>query len=321
MSKIRKFFDKLKPERSSNLKVVALCVLTATTFWVLNALNKDDYTTVVNQSIVFIYDQDEFMAVDELPKSINIQINGNGWDLLRKYFRFQSTPFPIQLEDPSSRGYVLTRDLQRELSDNLTPTQLVGIVQDTVKFKIDKIVSRKIKIELDTAENILSKNFRFVGPITIDPEIITVTGAISVLQELDGRLVIEIGEENVNENFSKLLPLSLPKNYRNYLKLEEQAVLVKFEVVEFIEGTMELPIIKRYFPANVSIDEKETTVSVKYLMNERELEAFQKLNLEAIINYNDRNEEDSTVNVSLNRNPSYLENVTFDPPNFKLRYE
>jgi hypothetical protein len=321
LSKFRKFFDKLKPERSSNLKVVALCVLTATTFWVLNALNKDDYTTIVNQSIVFQYDQEEYIAVDELPKSINIQINGNGWDLLRKYFRFQSTPFPIQLEDPSARGYVLTRDLQRELSENLTPTQLVSIVQDTVKFKIDKIVSRKIKIELDTAENILSKNFRFAGPISIDPETITATGAISVLQELDGRLVIEIGEENVNENFSRLLPLSLPRSYKNYLKLEEQAVLVKFEVVEFIEGTMELPITKRYFPANVSIDEKETTVSVKYLLDERELEAFQKLDLEAVVNYNNRNGNDSTVNVSLNRNPSYLEIVSFDPPNFKLRYE
>jgi hypothetical protein len=321
LSKFRKFFDKLKPERSSNLKVVVLCVLTATTFWVLNALNKDDYTTIVNQSIVFQYDQEEYIAVDELPKSINIQINGNGWDLLRKYFRFQSTPFPIQLEDPSARGYVLTRDLQRELSENLTPTQLVSIVQDTVKFKIDKIVSRKIKIELDTTENILSKNFRFAGPISIDPETITATGAISVLQELDGRLVIEIGEENVNENFSRLLPLSLPRAYRNYLKLEEQAVLVKFEVVEFIEGTMELPITKRYFPANVSIDEKETSVLVKYLLDERELEAFQKLDLEAVVNYNNRNGNDSTVNVSLNRNPSYLEIVSFDPPNFKLRYE
>ena len=321
MSKIRKFFDKLKPERSSNLKVVALCVLTATTFWVLNALNKDDYTTVVNQSIVFLYDQEEFMAVDELPKSINIQINGNGWDLLRKYFRFKSTPFPIQLEDPSDKGYVLTRDLERELSENLTPTQLVGIIQDTVKFKIDKIVSRKIKIELDTAETILSKNFRLAGPITIDPETVTVTGAISVLQELDGKLIIGIGEENVNENLSKLLPLSLPREFRDYLQLEEQAVLLSFEVVEFIEGSMELPITKRYFPANVSIDDTATSVTLDYLVDERELEAFQKLDLEALVNYNNRNGEDSTVNVSLNKNPSYLEIVTLDPPNFKLRYE
>lgn len=321
MSKIRKYFDKLKPERSSNLKVVALCVLTATTFWVLNALNKDDYTTVVNQSIIFSYNQDEFMAVEELPKSINIQINGNGWDLLRKYFRFQSTLFPIQLEDPSARGYLLTRDLQRELSDILSPTQLVSIVQDTVKFKIDKIVSHKIKIALDTSENILSKNFRFVGPIIINPETVTAKGAISVMERLDGKLVIEIGEENVNSNFSKLLPIALPKELRNYLQLEEQAVQVIFEVVEFIEGTLELPITKRYFPASVSIAENQNTVRLAYLLDERELEAFQKLDLEAILNYNNRNGEDSTVEVSLKRIPPYLEIVAFDPPNFNLIYE
>lgn len=321
MSKIRKFFDKLKPERSSNLKVVALCVLTASTFWVLNALNKDDYTTVVNQSIVLLYDQEEFMAIDELPKSINIQINGNGWDLLRKYFRFRSTPFPVQLNDPSEKGYLLTRDLQRELSENLTPTQLVSIVQDTVKFKIDKIVSRKIKIELDTAENVLLKNIRFAGPIRIDPETVTVKGAISILQELDGKLVIGIGEENIDKNFSKLLPLSLPREFRDYLKLEEESVLVKFQVVEFIEGSIKLPIIKRYFPSNVFIDDDESIVSLEYLVDERELEAFLQLDLKAVLNYNNRNGEDSTVNVSLNKNPSYLEIVALEPPNFKLRYE
>jgi hypothetical protein len=321
LSKIRKYFDKLKWIRSSNLKVVVLCVLTATTFWVLNALNKDNYTTVVNQAVVFNYDQEEFMAVEELPKSINIQINGNGWDLLRKYFRFRSTPFSINLEDPTSRGYVLTREIQRELSDNLSPTQLVSIVQDTIKYKIDKIVSRKIRIELDTTENILSKNFRFAGPITIDPEMVTVRGAISVLQELEGKLVIEIGEENVNKNFSKLLPLVLPKEVRNYLELEEQAVLVSFEVVEFVEGKIEIPITKRFFPANVSVDEKETSVSLEYLLDKRELEAFQKLELVAVLNYNNRNGEDSTVNIALNKNPPYFEIVAFDPPNFKLLYE
>nr|MBI1232651.1 YbbR-like domain-containing protein [Cytophagales bacterium] len=321
MSKIRKYFDKLKPDRYSNLKVVALCVLTATTFWILNALNKDNYTTVVNQSIVFLYDQEEYMAVGELPGFINIQINGNGWDLLRKYFRIQATPFVIKLDDPASKGYVLTRDIERELADNLSPTQLVSIIQDTVKFTIDPIVSRKIKIELDTTENILSNNFRFASPITIDPETVTVTGAISVLQKLDGKLLVDMGEDNVNKNFSKLLPLVLPKEYRDYLELEEQAVLVSFDVVEFLEGKIDLPLTKRYFPSEVSIDESINSVSLEYLLDERSLEEFQKLELSAIVNYNNRNEEDSTVNIALSKKPSYLEIVAFDPPTFKLIYE
>lgn len=60
-----------------------MCVVTATTFWLLNALNKDNYTTIVNQPISIDYDEDEYMAVKPLPQVIKIEINGNGWDLLK----------------------------------------------------------------------------------------------------------------------------------------------------------------------------------------------------------------------------------------------
>jgi hypothetical protein len=84
---------------------------------------------------------------------------------------------------------------------------------------------------------------------------------------------------------------------------------------------MDLPLTKRYFPADVSIDESISSVSMEYLVDERALEEFQQLELSAIVNYNNRNGEDSTVNIALSKNPSYLEIVTFDPPTFKLIYE
>ena len=87
MSTLRKYFRKFKPDKTSNLKVVVLCVVTATTFWLLNALNKDNYTTVVNQPISLQFDPTEYMAVKDLPKEVKIQINGNGWDLLKKHLK------------------------------------------------------------------------------------------------------------------------------------------------------------------------------------------------------------------------------------------
>lgn len=321
MVKFRKYLEKFKPESPSNLKVVVLCVLTATTFWLLNALNKDDYTTVVRQPILFSFDQTEFMPVEDLPEHISIEINGNGWDLLRKYFKFQSTPFIIELEDPSRNGFVLTRNFQRELAENLAPTHLVAIVQDTVHFTIDRIISRKIALEPDTTNNLLSKNFRIVEPIRIDPESVTVRGPISKIQDLDGRWRVDLGEQNINRNFSKLLPLTVPRELRNYLTLDEESVLVSFEVVEFLEGTRVLEIQKSFFPNNVSIDPEATTVQISYLLDERRQEEFENLELKALVNYNNRNREDSTVNVTLNTKPSYLESIQFDPPTFKLNYE
>lgn len=322
MSKLRKYFSNLKPKKPSNLKVVALCVLTATTFWLLNALNKDGYTTVVRQPIGFSFDQEEFMAVEELPSQISIEVNGNGWDLLRKYFKFQSTPFVIELEDPSKNGYALARNFQRDLSELLAPTQLVNFVQDTIAFRIDKIVSRKIAILPDTSENILSNNFRFASDIKIDPDQVTVRGPISKLQDLDGKWMVDLGEQNINKSFSKLLPLTVPRELRQYLSLDEESVLISFDVVEYLEGSKDLKITKRYFPSNVTIADEDASVKLTYLVDERKVEDLEKINLEAVLNYNNRNREDSTVAVTLNTSPPpYLENIAFEPPIFDLIYD
>ena len=37
------------------MKVVALCFLAAATFWFLNALNKDNYNTVVDYPIEIVF--------------------------------------------------------------------------------------------------------------------------------------------------------------------------------------------------------------------------------------------------------------------------
>lgn len=322
MSYFRKFFKKLKPGKSSNLKVVVLCVFTATTFWVLNALNKDDYNTVVSQPIRIDYNQEEYQAVEDLPSYLQIEINGNGWDLLRKYFRVNVTPFVIELEDPSRNGYVLTRDIRRELSELIAPTQLVNINQDTIHFKVDKLVTRKINVVVDTTENTLARNFRYASPIKIDPEVVAVRGPISVVQSLEGQLMLELPDEGINGNYSKLLPLTIPRDKKSFLTLEEETVQVDFEVVQFLGGSKRLTLEKKFFPANVTVEQEDiSSVMLQYLVDERHVDDFEKLDLQAVLNFHNRNREDSTVSVSLNVVPKYLEPQGFVPDKFKLIYE
>ena len=302
--------------------MVVLCVFTATTFWVLNALNKEDYNTVVSQPINIQYNREEFQAVEELPGYVQIEINGNGWDLLRKYFQFNVTPFVIQLEDPSRNDFILTRDIRRELAEVIAPTQLVNIVQDTIHYQIDKVVSRKIKVMVDTTENTLERNFRYASPIKIDPETVAVKGPISIIQSLEGQLLLELPDEGISNNYSKLLPLSIPRDKRNFLSLEEETVQIDFEVVEFKEGSVRLNLQRKFFPARVSVEQEDiSSVMFFYLVDERHEEELEKLDLQAELNYHNRNREDSTVSVSLNVIPKYLEPKAFVPEKFKLIYE
>ena len=321
MNRLRKYLKKLSKPSASNLKVVSLCVLAATTFWTLNALNKDDYTTIVEQPIEFYYDREQYMAVGDLPTDLRIEINGNGWDLLRKYFNLNVIPFPIRLDDPSAQDYILTSSLQRALAEQTAPTQLAAILEDTIKLSIDKIVEGELKPVLDTATNPLAENFRFASSITIEPNEITVKGPGSIMEKMEGQIFFGLSQGNINSNYADSISLTIPEEYRSFLVLEDKSVFVEFDVVEFLEGEKKLSIRTFNFPSTVELASTDTIVVMEYLVDEREVEALQGLKLEALLNYNNRNPEDSTVDVRLNIMPEYIDSVSFFPETFKLRYE
>ena len=319
MSTLSNYFRKFRPDKTSNLKVVVLCVVTATTFWLLNALNKDNYTTVVDQPILIQFDEEEYMAVKGLPNEVKIEINGNGWDLLKKHLGVSQDPLEITLEDPSHQPYLVTEEITQQMSEHISTTNLVSIVQDTLFFSIDKIVSKKIQIVPDTLPNTLAENHDFASPISI--EYVTVRGPISIIEQLDGKLLVQLGENNIKNHYSKLLPLELDKTKKDFLTLDEETVQISFQVVAFIEKTLKLDVKKLYFPANVDIDGDVQSVTLQFLVDERKQNDLESLNLSAILNYNNRNREDSSIAVSLNVNRSFLRDITFSPDSFDLIYE
>lgn len=321
MNTFKKYLKKLRKQKASNIKVVVLCVIAATTFWVLNALNKDNYTTVVDQPIEFYYDREEFMAVEELPSKIQIEVNGNGWDLLRKHFKVNVVPFPIELTDPSAQDYLLPASFQRALAEQTAPTQLTAILDDTLKIRIDRIVDERLKVLLDTASNPLAENFRLASEVNIQPDCVTVTGPTSIIEQLGGHFYVDIGERELRENFSGRVPLVLQEEHEEFLTLAENEVDVSFEVVEFLTGQRVVNIRKLNFPSSVSLATRDSIVVMQYLLDERQTQAFADLELEAVVNYNTRNREDSTVTVTLRRVPDYLDSVRFIPDVFKLEYE
>ncbi|WP_375585000.1 YbbR-like domain-containing protein [Cyclobacterium xiamenense] len=301
--------------------MVVLCVFTATTFWLLNALNKDNYTTTVNQPISILYDTEEYMAVEEVPQEVGIQINGNGWDLLKRHLKISVTPLEVFLEDPFRKPFLLASELAPQMQEHIASSDLITIVPDTLNFKIDRIVSKKIRLAPDTTANTLAENHAFASPISIEPEVVTVTGPISIIEQMEGKLLLGFGETNIRENFSRLLPLTLKKEQQAFLRLDEETAQVSFEVVAFVENRLTLQIQQRYFPENVTVDTDITELEARFLIQEDKQAMLNELELSAVLNYNNRNREDSTISASLNKTPEYIRNIRFEPETFKLIYD
>ncbi|MHA7131322.1 YbbR-like domain-containing protein [Algoriphagus namhaensis] len=321
MPDTKKSSFRISPKKLSNLKVVVLCVVAATTFWILNALNKDDYTTVVDYPIELVFDQEKYVPVADLPKSVQVEINGNGWDLLRKYFNVNEAPFPIELENPASKDYLLTSNLKRSLAEFLTPTQLISVLDDSLTYRIDRIQTARLRPVLDSSSYTLATNHRLISNITFEPNQITLRGAKSILESFEGEFSIFLDEKKISSDISKEVELILPKDLRKYITLEDESVKVSFQVVGFLEGNQRLTVNKRNFPDRVSLENEEASFVFYYLVDSREVEKFSEIEFEAILDYSARNREDSTVTVQVSPNPNYLEIIRVEPSMVKLRYD
>lgn len=310
----------ISPKQVSNIKVVVLCVAAATTFWILNALNKEDYTTIVDYPIEFEFDQEQFMAVKPLPSSIEIEINGNGWDLLQKYFQVNVQPFLVELDRPAANDYLLTADVRSSLSEFISPTQLLNLGTDSLKFQIDPIRTIKLTPTLDSTSYSLGKNIRMLSNPTFEPNTITLKGPSSILDLYEGKFPISLDENRIDQNISKNIPLKISKELAEFVTLETEEIKIELEVVAFLEGNKRLKLKKVNFPRSVNLEEEEPIVMMYYLVDERKTDQLKDLEFEAVLNYSRRNKEDSTISIQVSPLPEFLDQVRVEPSSFKLIY-
>ena len=301
--------------------MVVLCVAAATTFWVLNALNKDNYSTIVDYPVQWEYDQKNYIPVKSLPNSIQIEISGNGWDLLRKYFNISGTPYLIQLNSPAEKKYLLTADLKRSLGEFITPTQLQNVIGDTIHYQIDRIVTKTLRPVLDTLGYSLDKNIALDGKVNFIPDQLEITGPSSVLEAFDGKYPVALNASKINSNFSGKVPLTVDESLAKLIQLKQKEIQVSFSVLTYLEGNKRLKIKKLNFPKTVSLTNEELVPVLTYLIEEANLPQLKDLEFEAILDYRKRNRADSTLQIEVNPNPNFLKEVRISPPQIKLKYE
>ncbi len=321
MPETKKSSKGISPKKLSDLKVVVLCIAAATTFWILNALNKDDYNTIVDFPIELVYNKEAYMPIQKLPSSIEIEINGNGWDLLRKYFNINESPYSIDLENPAEKNYILTSDLKRPLGEFLSPTQLISVLEDSIFFQIDKIQTVKLKPVLDSLSYSLATNHRILDSIKFTPETISISGPSSILKNFEGVYPVQMNRNRIDENIDQEVNLEIPRNLEDQLTLQQNSINVQFDVVAFLSGNKRLKVKKINFPRTVTMENEETVIMIYYLVDERKVNELKDLEFEAILNYSNRNKEDSTISVIVEPMPSYLDQVRIEPPIIKLKYE
>ena len=241
---IRNFKDR---DGTSRLRIILLCFLAATTFWFLNALNKE-HTTTVNYPLDFLYDREAYISLEPLPENVQINVNGVGWNLLKNSLGIKVAPLQIPVENPLDTRKIAANTLRGLISEQLNDFKLNYVLTDTLRIHLDRRERKTVYLSVDTSGISLAPNTGIRSGVSITPDSVVLEGASNALSLLGDTLEIILDDEEITADFDAIVGIDLPPAVS---AVNTGAVRIQFEVVEIETRTVRIPVSLLNFPDSI----------------------------------------------------------------------
>ncbi|MEI9919024.1 MAG: hypothetical protein WDO14_09520 [Bacteroidota bacterium] len=231
--KFLKLFVNLFHFNRTNWKAVALCFITASIFWLFNALNKT-YSTSIRFPLQFEFDNEKFAPVGQLPQSLLINVKGTGWDLFRKYFGVKVPTLTIPIERPAETRKIVGSTLPPRLVSQLGTIQINHVVVDTIRLHIEPRIYRKFPLVVDTTELQFKNDFARISSVTITPDSVDLSGPVSVIHNTPDPIILKLPDNRIGSNFREEVEVEISD--QDFVQRNPPVVEVKFEVGELVSA-------------------------------------------------------------------------------------
>ena len=309
----------LVPVKKGNFKVVALCVIAATTFWFFSALNKPDYTTRIDYPITFSYRTDSTYLLSQLPESITLQVNGGGWNLIRRTLLVNAQPMEVTLENPTTTKFITGQSLASEIERALGDVRLDNILTDTLRIDIDSMAKKDVIVALDSTQIDLEENYWLTSPVAISPRTATLRGPASVVHQAADTLMITLPDQEIDESYETTVPLTYINTMVEVIPKETN---VQFAVAAFVPVNKRVRLTRLNFPRDSSVYLPQNRVNISFWMRESLVEdnPVDSAQFKVVANFFNINPRDSTLMPIVSTRPDFARRITVRPKKLKVRY-
>lgn len=247
----------------TNWKAVALCFLAALVFWFFNALNKD-YSTNLRFAVNFEYDQDRFVPVAPLPKSVFMNVTGNGWDLFRKSLGVNLPDMNIPLERPTEVKKIVGSTLPALLAGQLGSLRINHVVTDTLYLSLDPKIRRKVKVAVDVEKFSFEEGHGRLSPVVLLPDSVELEGPRSLIEKIPSPIMLEISNKKIDRDFREDIEVIVPQGDK--IKRNPSTVEVIFEVVEWLQVEQRLKLQLENLPSGARLSMVMDSVRCVFLI-------------------------------------------------------
>lgn len=310
-------FPRLK--KPGNLKVVVLCIATAATFWIFDALS-EEHETSVKYPIEWAFDREEYVVVEDLPENLQMNVKGLGWNLLRASMGLRVEPLILPLTAPSSQNKIIGASLANVVAEELDQLELNYIIDDTLRLNIDRRIARSFAVYIDSANISLAENFEIVSPINFDVQLFELEGPQRLLEQIPSdTFLVSIPETEIDGDYNEEVEFLIDRG--DLFTFRPQSVNVKFEVREFTNNQLEVPINFVNFPESVDFRILDSTINVLYHVQLDQQSEVVVDSFTVSLYYDEFNPVDSTFLLKLESSPEIVKNARIAYPQVRANFD
>jgi YbbR domain-containing protein len=301
---------KLSAAERRRVSAFFTCLVLAIVAWMFTVLSNPYKYTV--KAVLNFKNAPQRRAFHSLqPDTINVIINGSGWEMLFSKMSIENKSITVDLRTLENKNYVVLSD-QLDVINNRKEVshQITGFSPDTLYFDFSNRKEKKVPVHLMAIIK-YQHQFSQSGNITIKPSYAIVNGPGDVINKITEWKTDTLRLDSVSETVNTFLNLQPVKE--GNLSVYPKSVQVTIPVDEFTEKTLEIPVKLinagndnvKVFPQKVKVT--FTTSLKRYAETDEDFfEATADLNLW-------RKHAYKVLPVVLSRIPQYCKIVKIDP--------
>ena len=289
------------------------CLMLAFFAWIFTVLSNPHSYTV--KGLLLFKNTPQKRAFHSLQSdSVNVIVNGNGWDMLFAKMKLQNKQITVDLKTLENKSFiVLSAQLEQINSKKEITQQITGFNPDTLYFDFSNRKEKRVPVQLISAVK-YQRQFSQSGNVIIKPAYVIINGPSDVIDKISVWRTDSLMLDSIGETVRTNLGLQHPTE--GNVSIYPKNVQITLPVDEFTEKTLLIPVKLinnnnyydiKIFPLKVKVT---FTTSLKNYMqiDEDYFEATADLNLWRQHGY-------KVLPVVLSKIPKYCKIVKIQPAN------
>jgi YbbR domain-containing protein len=232
-------FIKLTKIERKRILVLITCLLIAIAAWLFMALNnKYPYTVKTVLKYNNIPQKKAFHPLQS--DTVDLQVEGTGWQLLFSRLRIQPQSIAISLEKLNNRNFILFSEQLYNVNNQLETSQkIISVKPDTLYFDFSEKTIKKVPVRLVSELNFV-KQYGVSNPIEINPDYVTISGPEQELDKIKEWKTDSLKLDDIQYTTKNMVGMMQSK-LKN-VSIFPASVEVKVPVDEFTEKILEVPL-------------------------------------------------------------------------------